>query len=66
MASNVRRYCVFCDKEVKTPTEGTLVAGRESGSSDAIFVHVAGNNCGRQQLTESQTYTMGDADPDDR
>lgn len=63
MATNTHRYCVFCDKEVEPPPEGKTVAGREN-SDEQVFVHHKGG-CGRQ-LTESQTYTMGDADLDDR
>jgi len=66
MATNVERYCAYCDNPVKTPTEPLRTIGREEGGPEQRFVHANGPGCGRQFLLESQTYTMGDADDSDR
>lgn len=66
MATNVQRFCVLCDMRVKRIKEPSKVIGRDELGSDQIFVHAVGvGRCGRRTLSESQTYTMGDADTSD-
>lgn len=68
MAENQTRHCAFDDGEVIHPTaEALRTIGRDDGNDENVFVHKSGSApCGRTRLTESQTYTMGDVDPDDR
>lgn len=63
MATNTKRHCVYCDREVKPPTEALRTIGKDEGEGQNVFVHVSGT-CGHDRLTESQTYTMGDAEPE--
>lgn len=55
------RFCVFDDKPVKRTREAGQIWG--NGPAQGEFVHRDGTpNCGRQFLTEDQTYTEVDSD----
>lgn len=60
--SNEVRYCVFCDVVVKEMAEPKRTIGRESESTEQLYIHNGPHACPRTSLTESQTYTEGVSD----
>lgn len=62
------RYCAYDDKEVRAvrdsdPDEIRGMTGTiGKGPIASGYYHTTKNNCGRQFLTEDQTYTEGDSD----
>lgn len=68
--ANEHRFCIFCSQEVKTITKSDKEKTWGKGTQAGEFIHVKTSDkgisyCGRHFLTEEQTYTEGDRDPNE-